>query len=158
MTKIELRKRGVEGGDMDITPMIDCTFLLLIFFLLTSTSNTKSAVPLPSAVHGAEAAEADAIILTMARTPEGEAQVFLADDTQPNHESVGSPEDQEAAIRKYLTDENAKVNKSGKQRNNVLIKADAGLKYRDVDRIGKAVAKADFEVQYLYLGVSDKKR
>lgn len=157
MAKIELRKRSVESGEMDITPMIDCTFLLLIFFLLTSTSTT-SAVKLPPAFHGAEAAEADAIIITVARADDGEPQVFLADDTKPNHETVGSPEDQEAAIRKYLTDENAKVNKAGKQRNNVLVKAAMGLKYRDVDRIGRAVAKADFEVQYLYLGISDKKK
>lgn len=157
MAKIELRKRGIERGEMDITPMIDCTFLLLIFFLLTSTSST-SAVKLPPAVHGAEAAEADAIIITVARAADGEPQVFLADDTKPNHETVGSPEDQETAIRKYLTDENAKVNKAGKQRNNVLVKAAMGLKYRDVDRIGRAVAKADFEVQYLYLGISDKKK
>lgn len=157
MATLLLRKRPLESGEMDITPMIDCTFLLLIFFLLTSTSS-QSAVSLPPAQHGAEAAEADAIIITVARTPEGEAQVFLADDTKPNHETVGSPEDQEAAIRKYLTEENAKVNKAGKQRNNVLVKAAVGLKYRDVDRIGRAVAKADFEVQYLYLGISDKKK
>jgi biopolymer transport protein ExbD len=157
MAKIELRKRHVEGGDMDITPMIDCTFLLLIFFLLTSSSSSKSAVPLPKAHHGAEAAEADAIIITVARTPDGEPRVFLADDTKPNHEAVGSPEDQEGAIKKYLAVENAKVNKAGKQRNNVLIKAAVGLKHRDVDRVEKAVAKSDMEVQYLYLGISDKK-
>jgi biopolymer transport protein ExbD len=142
---------------MDITPMIDCTFLLLIFFLLTSSSSSKSAVPLPSAHHGAEAAEADAIIITVARTPNGDPQIFLADDSKPNHEAVGSPEDQDAAIKKYLTEENAKVNKAGKQKNNVLIKAAVGLKQRDVDRVEKAVAKAEIEVQYLYLGVSDKK-
>ena len=157
MAMIAPRKRTIETGDMDITPMIDCTFLLLIFFLLTSSSSSRSAVPLPAAHHGAEAAEADAIIITVARSPNGEPQVFLANDTKPNHEAVGSPEDQEAAIKKYLTDENAKVNKAGKQRNNVLIKAAVGLKQREVDRIEKAVARSDIEVQYLYLGISDKK-
>lgn len=157
MAMIPPRKRVIETGDMDITPMIDCTFLLLIFFLLTSSSSSKSAVPLPSAHHGAEAAEADAIIITVARTPNGDPQIFLADDSKPNHEAVGSPEDQDAAIKKYLTEENAKVNKAGKQKNNVLIKAAVGLKQRDVDRVEKAVAKAEIEVQYLYLGVSDKK-
>ncbi|MFN0020945.1 MAG: biopolymer transporter ExbD [Pirellulaceae bacterium] len=157
MAMIPPRKRSIETGEMDITPMIDCTFLLLIFFLLTSSSSSKSAVPLPSAHHGAEAAEADAIIITVARTPNGDPQIFLADDSKPNHEAVGSPEDQDAAIKKYLTEENAKVNKAGKQKNNVLIKAAVGLKQRDVDRVEKAVAKAEIEVQYLYLGVSDKK-
>jgi biopolymer transport protein ExbD len=157
MAMIPPRKRSIETGEMDITPMIDCTFLLLIFFLLTSSSSSKSAVPLPSAHHGAEAAEAEAIIITVARTPNGDPQIFLADDSKPNHEAVGSPEDQDAAIKKYLTEENAKVNKAGKQKNNVLIKAAVGLRQRDVDRVEKAVAKAEIEVQYLYLGVSDKK-
>src|SRR5688500_7099829 len=134
MAMITPRKRAIETGEMDITPMIDCTIGQLIFFLLTSSSSSKSAVPLPRAHHGAEAAEADAIIITIARTPNGEPQVFLANDTKPNHGPLtGTPEDQEAAIKKYLTDENAKVNKAGKQRNNVLIKAAVGLKQRDVD-------------------------
>jgi biopolymer transport protein TolR len=157
MAKLMPRKRGIEGGDMDITPMIDCTFLLLIFFLLTSTTTSKSAVPLPSAKHGAQAAEADSIIITVARGPTGEAQVFLADDSKPNHEAAGSPEDQVTAIRKYLVEENAKVNKAGKQRNNVLIKADADLKQREMDRIERAVAGAEMEIQYLYIGISEQK-
>ncbi len=157
MAMIAPRKRNLETGDMDITPMIDCTFLLLIFFLLTSSTSSKSAVPLPAAYHGAEAAEADAIIITVARSPSGEPQIFLADDTKPTHEAAGSPEDQEAAIKRYLTEENAKVNKAGKQRNNVLIKAEIGLKQRDVDRVERAVAKSEIEVQFLYLGISDKK-
>ena len=158
MARIEPRKRPIETGDMDITPMIDCTFLLLIFFLLTSTTTSRSAVPLPMAKHGAEAAEADAIIITVARSSAGEAQIFLADDTKPNHAAGGTPEDQEAAIRKYLTEESAKVNRVSKQpRRNVLIKAAVGLKQREVDRIEKAVAKSDIELEYLYLGISDKK-
>ena len=161
MAMIPPRKRVIETGDMDITPMIDCTFLLLIFFLLTSSSSSKSAVPLPKAHHGAEAAEADAIIITIARSPNGDPQVFLANDTKPNHGPLtGTQEDQDAAIKKYLTEENAKIVKvAGKlrQRNNVLIKAAVGLKQRDVDRVEKAVIKSDIEVEYLYLGISDKK-
>ena len=157
MPMITRPKRSIEAGDMDITPMIDCTFLLLIFFLLTSTTTSKTAVSLPTAKHGAQAAEAESIIITVARGPNGEAQVFLADDTKPNHEAAGSPEDQETAIKKYLVEENAKVNKAGKQRNNVLIKADADLKQREMDRIEKAVAMAEMEIQYLYVGISEKK-
>ena len=87
----------------------------------------------------------------------GDTRILLAADSKPKHEAAGSPEDQEAAIKKYLTEENAKVNKAGKQRNNVLIKAEVGLKQRDVDRVEKAVAKSEIEVQFLYLGISEKK-
>lgn len=160
MAMIPPRKRVLETGEMDITPMIDCTFLLLIFFLLTSSTSSKSAVPLPAAYHGAEAAEADAIIITVARNANGDPQIFLADNSKPENEAVGSPEDQEAAIKRYLTEENAKVvTIAGKarQRNNVLIKAEVGLKQRDVDRVERAVAKSEIELQFLYLGISEKK-
>ena len=160
MAMIAPPKRSLEIGEMDITPMIDCTFLLLIFFLLTSSVSSKSPVTLPPAYHGAEAAEADAIIITVARNANGDPQIFLGDDDQPNHEATGSPEDQEAAIKKYLTEENAKfVTIAGqkRQRNNVLIKAAVGLRQRDVDRIEKAVVKSEVEFQFLYLGISEKK-
>jgi biopolymer transport protein ExbD len=160
MAMIAPRKRSLEAGDMDITPMIDCTFLLLIFFLLTSSTSSKSAVPLPAAFNGAEAAEADAIIITVARNANGDPHIFLGDDNKPNHEVVGSPEDQEAAIKKYLTEENAKVvtiSGQTRQRNNVLIKASVGLRQRDVDRIERAVVKSEVEFQFLYLGIADKK-
>jgi hypothetical protein len=31
------KKAGIADADLDITPMIDVTFLLLIFFMVTST-------------------------------------------------------------------------------------------------------------------------
>lgn len=157
MAVITRPKRPIEGGDMDITPMIDCTFLLLIYFLLTSSFASKSPVTLPSAQHGAQAAEAEAIIITVARGAAGEAQIFLADNTKPENEAQGSPEDQEKAIQKYLADQSAKVSKSGNPRQNVLIKASIGLKQREMDRIEKAVARSDMEVQSLFIGITDRK-
>ena len=97
MAMIQRAKRAIEGGDMDITPMIDCTFLLLIFFLLTSSSQ-KAPVKLPPAFHGAQAAEADAIIITVKRGDNGEPQVFLADGTKASAEIVGGAEDQEVGM------------------------------------------------------------
>ena len=157
MAVIKRNKRPIEGGDMDITPMIDCTFLLLIYFLLTSSFASKSKVTLPTALHGAQAAEAEAIIITVSRNANGEAQVFLADDVDPNHAAPGSPEDQEKAIHKYLAEQSAKVSKAKTVRKNVLIKASVGLKQREMDRIEKAVAKSDMEVESLFVGVSEQK-
>lgn len=157
MALVKGKRRPPEEGDMDITSMIDCTFLLLIYFLLTSNMATKSAVTLPSAKHGAEAAEADAIIITVSRGAEGQAQVFLANDTDKNHAISGTPEDQEQAIQKYLAEESAKVSRAGNKRSNVIIKASVGIKQREMDRVEKAVAKSTMEIQNLYVGISEKK-
>ncbi len=46
---IKPRKRNLEETEMDITPMIDITFLLLIFFLVACNSRTRSSDSLNSA-------------------------------------------------------------------------------------------------------------
>ena len=46
------RRRQAQGADLDITPMIDVTFLLLVFFMVTSTMQIDVSKDLPPAVSG----------------------------------------------------------------------------------------------------------
>ena len=46
------RRRIKQETELDITPMIDITFLLLIFFLVASTPDLQVEVKLPPARHG----------------------------------------------------------------------------------------------------------
>lgn len=46
------RKRGGDDFELDITPMIDVTFLLLIFFMVASTMQPSAGATTPAAVHG----------------------------------------------------------------------------------------------------------
>lgn len=46
------RRRRTFEGDLDITPMIDVTFLLLIFFMVTSTMQATPDIDLPVARQG----------------------------------------------------------------------------------------------------------
>ena len=55
-----------ETADLDITPMIDITFLLLIFFMVASTSDVQTSVELPPARHGKGVSERDSVIITIA--------------------------------------------------------------------------------------------
>jgi len=45
-------KKKDFDADLDITPMIDVTFLLLIFFMVTSTMQATPEIDLPVAHHG----------------------------------------------------------------------------------------------------------
>ncbi len=45
-------KKKENDADLDITPMIDVTFLLLIFFMVTSTMQATPEIDLPVAHHG----------------------------------------------------------------------------------------------------------
>ena len=49
------RKKRTADVDLDITPMIDVTFLLLIFFMVTSTMQTSPDKDIPPAVSGENA-------------------------------------------------------------------------------------------------------
>ena len=46
------RQRPEEDAEMDMTPMIDVTFQLLIFFMLSHTWANLAAMEVPEAVHG----------------------------------------------------------------------------------------------------------
>lgn len=45
-------RKPLPAAELDITPMIDVTFLLLIFFMVTSTMQTAPDVDVPVARHG----------------------------------------------------------------------------------------------------------
>ncbi|MBQ16126.1 MAG: hypothetical protein CMJ65_03270 [Planctomycetaceae bacterium] len=61
------RTRVEHDAELDITPMIDVTFLLLIFFMVTSTMQAEQELDVPTAVHGLGIEANSAIIVTIAQ-------------------------------------------------------------------------------------------
>ena len=59
------RERSEYDADLDITPMIDVTFLLLIFFMVTSTMQSDEALDIPTSVHGLGVETNSAILITI---------------------------------------------------------------------------------------------
>jgi len=126
---IVFRRPLQEVVDFDITPMIDVTFLLLVFFLVTSAMDVGRAVELPPARFGKGMNPSQALVITVAY--EGEQSppsIYLADG------KVGSPlpedPDQQrgqllAAIRESIS--------AGKSR--VLLKAERKVKHKNIARI-----------------------
>ena len=72
-------RRPLEDAEMDITPMIDITFLLLIFFLVASRLDEDTPVELPPARYGTAVAEKSSIPITLAKGSGESANVYLAD-------------------------------------------------------------------------------
>jgi biopolymer transport protein ExbD len=120
-----------DSADLDITPMIDVTFLLLIFFLVCSTAAMQTSVDLPPAQYGRGVSEKTAVIFTVLPSPgTGPAQVFLGSTS-----GARLPDDreaQEAAIVEAV-EEGLKRGEA-----TVLIKASKEVKYRDVEQVGAA--------------------
>lgn len=147
---IVLGRRTVEEADMDITPMIDMTFLLIIFFLVSSIPDVQTAVELPPARYGVGVGSRTAIILTVAdRGGPGPARVYIDDGKHPESLLPDDPEAQAEQIRQYVEREMA----GGK--NQVLIKAERSVRHRDVSRVSAAVGEASGELLYLAVFETD---
>jgi len=140
------RRRVQAAADMDITPMIDITFLLLIFFIVSSTMQNQTAVELPKARHGAGVSHRTAVVVTLAeRETPGDALVYLADGCVGNP----LPDDPDIQRQKIVEAVQRGVHSNKKA---VLIKAAKGVKHREVSRVSAAASEVE-GISGLHLGV-----
>lgn len=147
-----IRSKTFEETEMEITSMIDLTFLLLIFFLVAGKMDPASAIKLPPARYGMPVVEKSSIIVTLAAGDEGKAIVYcgngIVEDTRVSGNDLG---DQEERVANYVEQEFRAGSKE-----NVLIKAASGIKTREVTRIAKAATRNE-SVQQLYVAVTEVK-
>ena len=129
----QMPRRPLEEAEMDITPMIDITFLLLIFFIVASRIDADTQVSLPSARNGTAVATKNSVILTLAGEEEP-ARIYKGDGTVDGTElSSTDPEDQQAEIAEYVQ------NAMDQGKANVILKAERKVKHREVSRVAKAI-------------------
>jgi len=132
---LKRRDRG-DDVDMDITPMIDITFLLLIFFIVCSTPDQKHSFELAEARHGKGVSERESIFITVSAESADPAPVYLAEGL------TGEPLTNDADEQKELIREAVEKGRLD-LKENVIIKADRNCAYRDVERVVKAVSAVE---------------
>ena len=145
-----LPRRPVQDtADLDITPMIDVTFLLLIFFLVASNMAQSNPVDLPPARYGGGVSKRTSVIFTVADGggPSGSAEVFLGDGKQGER----LPDDQAEQKRRITLAVEEGFLRDGKT--SVLVKAERLVRYREVSRVVAAAAAAEVEGLQMHLGV-----
>ncbi len=130
---------------MDITPMIDITFLLLIFFLVSSRPDQTTAIHLPKAHHGDAVSQRFSTVISVGEGGLDQAPVFRGDGKFPEMLLSPDPQTRGEEIAQYIQGGVAE----GKT--DVVIKADRGVACRDIDGVLKAISKADGIK--IYLGV-----
>ena len=59
------RRKSDDETDLDITPMIDITFLLLAFFVMVSKMDPQLPVDLPPALNGQTIPDKTAVVLVV---------------------------------------------------------------------------------------------
>ncbi len=143
------RREVDDSADMDITPMIDITFLLLIFFLVCSTMSQSSSVKLPPARYGKGVDEQTAVIITVdGEGGESKARVYLGDGT------AGTPLPEDHETQEKLIGEAVEAG-LGEGKTTVLVKAAGSVKSADVERVQKAAGAMAQEGSSFFLGVME---
>lgn len=146
-----MRKRRKEDDEMDITPMIDITFLLLIFFLVASKMDEAAALNLPPARHGIPVGARNAVVISVKKGGgDADAKIYRGENLKAADLFKGDLVQQEEAITAYV-DEQIETNT---ELHYVLIKAEEDVKHADVARVAKAVGKSE-NAQQLYVAVME---
>ena len=131
------KNANAEDEDIDITPMIDVTFLMLIFFLVTSTPDQQTAIELPPALHGEAVSQLESVIFTIAEGGLDNAPVYEADGKVPEFALSDDLDTQAEQIREAV-EKGFLENKT-----DVVIKADRGVTYRNVARVISSVSQVE---------------
>ena len=145
----ELPKKKREDDEMDITPMIDITFLLLIFFIVCSTMDPTKIGQIPEAENGlAIAAKNSAVIFI---DPGAGDEVIL---TRFDGTEFSRDEDAQASeIIEYIT---AELEKSiGASKQHVMLFGDGEVKVNQVTRIQKIIGDAFEDLNSTYIAVKE---
>lgn len=141
------RRRDFDSGDLDITPMIDVTFLLLIFFMVTSTMKEPITADVPPARNGVGADMSDALVVTMSRLNNaGETTVGLPDGTRATLAELQETDALTTLIQEAMNER--------PPRNSVILNADRDLPHGKVRAVSEMVGA--IEGTRLFLGVQDK--
>lgn len=147
------RRKVVEDTELDMTPMIDMTFQLLIFFLVTFKSDPSSGVPLPAAKYGQAVPSRNAIIVSVKKGDGGSpARVFKGFANNPNN-LINSTDLKviESQLEEYIQTEADRADKTL-----VIVQAGKDVKHRDVATVAKAVSRIA-QIQQLFVAVMEVK-
>lgn len=108
-----LRGRGravTDGAVVDLTPLIDVTFQLLIFFLLTATFNNDAAfkVKLPKATANDPATETKAVVIEISEDGRFHVDKMVVDEAELQTRLCSVAKETEASTVNIKADQNTK--------------------------------------------------
>ena len=148
MPDISQRKKPKFDNEIEIAPLIDMVFLLLIFFIVTSTMERQSSIDLPRTEYGMSVSERNAITVSI----EGKGaniRVYLGDNVG------GSPLPDPAQLQEIAIAEAVEAGfLEGKT--SLVIKADREVHTGEISRIIRAATNAVGELDVYMATVEDR--
>ena len=142
-------KRERDDDEMDITPMIDITFLLLIFFIVCSTMDPTKIGNIPEADNGLAISAKNAAVIFINPLNADEVVLSRIDGSEFSRD-----EDAQASeIIEYITEE---LEKSlGASKEHVMLFGDGEVKVGQVTRIQKLIGDAFEDMDATYVAVKE---
>ena len=147
-------KKEREEAELDITPMIDITFLLLAFFVVVSKMDPTTAVDLPEASDGLAIPEKNCVVfvVTTGATPE-DALIFKGrgkDDASMIPD--GDPPEQEAMVADFVDEEL----RARPEVTSILIKAEGDVRTGAVELVKRGISGSELgKDRDIYVGVEE---
>ena len=142
--------------------MIDITFLLLIFFIVTSNLDQQNAANMPKAENGTSVSTTDSAVLTL--TPggsEGRSLVYLGDGVSADKLTTDNDLNrQEEEIADYIEGLFSGKADGGVPKVHLLVKADGKVADGEVTRVMLAALRSGAveEVKHVYIGTEYQKK
>lgn len=138
--------RKEPESDLDITPMIDIVFLLLIFFIVTSKMQPQQVTDLPKARHGEGVASKQWIVINVKRGVGDAAEVSRKDGSNFSSDK----EEQNQQIEEYV--------KEGLEQGMklVVIRAEGAVRTGEISRLRSAISNALEEGQEINIAVQEQ--
>lgn len=150
--KLPKRKRNPDDGELDITPMIDITFLLLAFFVVASKMDPQAAIPLPVASYGESVPEKAAVTLLVTKDEAGGFKIFKG-KSENNPVSATDPDAIEEEIASFVENELG----ANPEKTAVLIKAAGEVSTGTVEMVRRGVGGSEMAGErMLYVGVKEE--
>lgn len=144
--EIALPRKKRPDEEMDITPMIDITFLLLIFFVVASKMDPTQTGTIPSAENGLAVSAKDSAVIFVKPGSGDSAALSRLDGTEFSSDEAT----QTSEIVEYVTEEL----ETGK--NEVMLLGDQDVKVGEVTRIQQIIGDAFEDVAFTYIAVKEE--
>ena len=154
-TEFKPPKKKREEADLDITPMIDITFLLLAFFVVVSKMDPTTAVLLPKAVNGDTVPEKNCVVIIVTLDPSDPKGALIYKGRSKEDKDLiqqVEPQDKEAEIGAFVQDQlSLRPNALG-----VMIKAEGEVKTGAIELVKRGIGGSDLATKkQIFLAVEE---
>ncbi len=146
------RRKTDDDEELDITPMIDITFLLLAFFVMVSKMDPQLPVSLPQALNGDVIPDKNCVVLVILKGEGDDEYTIYKGRTKSGADAVvgDDPIEQEEQIADYVEQtlsRNPEIMK-------ILIKAEGDVRTGAVETCKRGVAGSELGLtRQLYVAV-----